>query len=68
MSMIRRFFDAVVAIAIVLVVVLAIMNREKFSSMTEKKSAPKPQAKIENVANTDAVEVVTTEEQGIDGE
>jgi len=66
--MIRRFFDAVVAIAIVLVVVLAIMNREKFSSMTEKKSAPKPHAKIENVANTDAAEVATAEEQDIDGE
>lgn len=68
MSMIRRFFDTVVAIAIVLVVVLAIMNREKFSSMTEKKSAPKPQTKIENVAQMDAVEVVATGEQSVDGE
>lgn len=66
--MIRRFFDTVVAIAIVLVVVLAIMNREKFSSMTEKKSAPKPQTKIENVAQMDAVEVVATGEQSVDGE
>lgn len=66
--MIRRFFDAVVAIAIVLVVVLAIMNREKFSSMTEKKSAQKPQTKIENVANTVAAEVATAEGQDIDGE
>lgn len=68
MLMIRRFFDAVVAIAIVLVIVLAIMNREKFSSMTEKKSAPKPRTKIENVANADAAEVATVEGQGLDSE
>ncbi len=61
--MIRRFFDTLVALAIIVVVVLAIMNREKFSSMVEKKSAVKPVAKVvENVKDEPAEEVVVEEQ------
>jgi hypothetical protein len=66
--MIRRFFDTLVALAIIVVVVLAIMNREKFSSMVEKKSAVKPVAKVVENAKVEPVEEVVVEEQLSDNE
>ena len=66
--MIRRFFDTLVALAIIVVVVLAIMNREKFSSMVEKKSAVKPVAKVVENAKGELAEEVVVEEQLSDNE
>lgn len=66
--MIRRFFDTLVALAIIVVVVLAIMNREKFSSMVEKKSAVKPVAKVVESAKDEPAEEVVVEEQLSDNE
>ena len=66
--MIRRFFDTLVALGIIVVVVLAIMNREKFSSMVEKKSAVKPVAKVVENAKGEPAEEVVVEEQLSDNE
>jgi hypothetical protein len=66
--MIRRFFDTLVALAIIVVVVLAIMNREKFSSMVEKKSAVKPVTKVVENAKGELAEEVVVEEQLSDNE
>ncbi|MBR2429228.1 MAG: hypothetical protein IKB15_04545 [Alistipes sp.] len=57
--MIRRFIDGVVALAILVVVVLAIMNREKFSSLGEKIAVESRVVNVESeidVADTDELE------------
>lgn len=57
--MIRRFIDGVVALAILVVVVLAIMNREKFSSLGEKIAVDSRVVNVESeidVADTDELE------------
>lgn len=57
--MIRRFIDGVVALAILVVVVLAIMNREKFSSLGKKIAVESRVVNVESeidVADTDELE------------
>lgn len=57
--MIRRFIDGVVALAILVVVVLAIMNREKFSSLGETIAVESRVVNVESeidVADTDELE------------
>ena len=55
--MIRRFIDGVVALAILVVVVLAIMNREKFSSLGEKIAV---ESRVVNVVSE--IDVTDTDE------
>lgn len=52
--MIRRFIDIVVTIAIMVVVVFAIMNRDKITTIIEKKSTEQPTELSDS--NTDDVE------------
>lgn len=70
--MIRRFIDIVVTIAIMVVVVFAIMNRDKITTIIEKKSTEQPtelsdsntddaESEVENEAEESEVEVADIE-------
>lgn len=70
--MIRRFIDIVVTIAIMVVVIFAIMNRDKITTIIEKKSTEQPtelsdsntddaESEVENEVEESEVEVADIE-------